>query len=253
MAATPMTIDELARRTGVTTRNIRAYQTRGLLRPPDVRGRRGLYGEEHVARLRLIRDMQAAGFNLQAIKRLLELVPAGAAEEAVRLERALLAPWVTEEAETVDASDLAARFPEAGEEDIRRAQELGLITPLGDGRVRIESPTLLRAGEEVLRLGVRPGEALEVLERVRAHAEGVAQVFVALFLERVWTPHVSDDPSAGLPRIREALERLRPIASSVLTATFQRVMAAEVEAAFGEQLARRAGGTSHGAVENIGP
>lgn len=238
-AESTMTIDELARRAGITTRNIRAYQTRGLLRPPDVRGRRGLYGEEHVARLRLIRDMQAAGFNLQAIKRLLEMVPAGAAEEAVRLERALLAPWVTEAPELVDQAELAARFPDAGEEEIRRAQELGLITPLEDGRVRIESPTLLRAGEEVVRLGVPPAEALEVLERVRRHAEGVARAFVSLFLERVWTPHVSDDPSAGLPRIREALERLRPIASSVLTTTFQRVMAAEVEAAVGDELARR--------------
>ncbi|HEX2031085.1 MAG TPA: MerR family transcriptional regulator [Actinomycetota bacterium] len=237
--ATHMTIDELARLTGTTTRNIRAYQTRGLLRPPDVRGRRGLYGEEHVARLRLIRDMQAAGFNLRAIKRLLELVPAGAAEEAVRLERALLAPWVTEEPEIVDGAELAARFPQAGEGDLRRARELGLITPLDDGRIRLESPTLLRAGEEVVRLGVPPAEALEVLETVRAHAEGVARAFVSLFLERVWEPHVADDPSSGIPRIREALERLRPIASSVLTATFQRVMAAEVEAAVGDQLTRR--------------
>lgn len=237
--ASAMTIDELARRTGVTTRNIRAYQSRGLLRGPEVRGRRGLYGEEHVARLRLIRDMQTAGFNLQAIKRLLELVPAGAAEEAVRLERALLAPWVTEEPEIVEAAELAERFPDAGEAEIRRAQELGIIAPLQDGRIRIDSPTLLRAGEQVVALGVPLSNALEVLSEVKTHAEGVARTFVALFLDNVWEPNVEEDPSAGLPRVREALERLRPLASSVLTVTFQRVMAAEIEAAFGEQLARR--------------
>jgi len=34
-----MTIGELARRTGMTIRNIRAHQTRGLLPPPEVQGR----------------------------------------------------------------------------------------------------------------------------------------------------------------------------------------------------------------------
>ena len=36
-----LTIDELAQRTGLTTRNIRAYQSRGLLPPPEVRVRTG--------------------------------------------------------------------------------------------------------------------------------------------------------------------------------------------------------------------
>ncbi|MFN8162573.1 MAG: MerR family transcriptional regulator [Solirubrobacterales bacterium] len=44
-----MTIGELARRTGMTIRNIRAHQTRGLLPPPEVHGRTGYYNEEHVA------------------------------------------------------------------------------------------------------------------------------------------------------------------------------------------------------------
>ena len=65
-----LTIDELAQRTGMTVRNIRAHQSRGLLPPPEVRARTGYYGPEHVARLRLIRDMQAGGFNLKAIERL---------------------------------------------------------------------------------------------------------------------------------------------------------------------------------------
>src|SRR5919109_631665 len=34
-----MTIDALARRTGMTVRNIRAHQSRGLVPPPDGRGR----------------------------------------------------------------------------------------------------------------------------------------------------------------------------------------------------------------------
>src|SRR3954463_4468114 len=67
---TELTIDELARRTGMTVRNIRAHQSRGLLPPPEVRGRTGYYGPDHVARLELIRELQSEGFNLEAIRRL---------------------------------------------------------------------------------------------------------------------------------------------------------------------------------------
>ena len=47
-------IDELARVSGVTVRNIRYYQDRGMLPPPSREGRVALYGETHLARLRLI-------------------------------------------------------------------------------------------------------------------------------------------------------------------------------------------------------
>ena len=56
-----MTIDELARRTGMTVRNIRAHQSRGLVPPPEVRGRTGYYGDEHLARIELIKELQADG------------------------------------------------------------------------------------------------------------------------------------------------------------------------------------------------
>ena len=43
----------------MSVRNIRNHQSRGLLPPPEVRARTGYYGPEHVARLRLIQEMQA--------------------------------------------------------------------------------------------------------------------------------------------------------------------------------------------------
>ena len=50
MAAQELTIDELAQRLGMTTRNIREYQALGLLPPPRKRGRSGYYGLDHIAR-----------------------------------------------------------------------------------------------------------------------------------------------------------------------------------------------------------
>lgn len=70
--AAELTIEQLAAQSGMSVRNIRAHQARGLLEPPEVRLRVGYYGPDHVIRLRLIRDLQDEGFNLAGIKRLLD-------------------------------------------------------------------------------------------------------------------------------------------------------------------------------------
>jgi DNA-binding transcriptional MerR regulator len=87
----------------MTVRNVRAHQSRGLLPPPEVRGRTGYYGAEHVARLELIRELQADGFNLELIRRLLE----SSGTAALRFTRALRAPFGEREAEVITAAELA--------------------------------------------------------------------------------------------------------------------------------------------------
>ena len=110
-----MTIRELAERTGMTVRNIRAHQTRGLLPPPVVRGRTGYYNEEHVARIALTREMQADGLNLEAIRRMLESGN-GAADEIFDFTRALRAPFEEEAPEIVEADELAEVWRKGVEE-----------------------------------------------------------------------------------------------------------------------------------------
>src|SRR5687767_1896058 len=67
-----LTVTDLASLVGMTPRNIRAYQSRGLLFPPQIHGRKARYTGAHVARLELIGSLQREGFTLAAIKRLLE-------------------------------------------------------------------------------------------------------------------------------------------------------------------------------------
>src|SRR3954454_13760807 len=111
-----MTIRELAERTGMTVRNIRAHQTRGLLPPPLVRGRTGYYNEEHAARIALTREMQADGLNLEAIRRVLESGD-GAATEIFDFTRALRAPFEDEAPEIVEAAELASVWDNGGTPD----------------------------------------------------------------------------------------------------------------------------------------
>ena len=238
-----LTIEQLAAQTGMTVRNIRAHQSRGLLPPPTIRGRTGFYGDEHLLRLRLIAEMQADGFNLKAIDRLLAGTGAGAAEELLGFKRALTAPFEQEEPEFLDEADITARFGEAPDGKLlAKSIKLGLLVPVGEGRYEVPSPTLLSAGEELARSGVPPEAAIRVLEQLNRHSEGVAEAFVRLFLEQLWRPfEAAGRPEERLPDVRQALERVRPLASEALLAVFQRKMTQAVEQAFGRELERGAG------------
>ncbi|WP_422770112.1 MerR family transcriptional regulator [Plantactinospora sp. WMMC1484] len=65
------TIDGLARLVGMSPRNIRAHQARGLLPPPTRYGRTAYYSAAHVRRLASITSLQRQGFNLVAIEAML--------------------------------------------------------------------------------------------------------------------------------------------------------------------------------------
>lgn len=234
-----MTIDALAGATGMTVRNIRAHQSRGLLPPPEVRARTGYYGPDHVARLQLIQELQGNGYNLAAIAHLLESSD-GSAEEVLGFARDLLAPFETEQPEVIDAAELVDRFGVAEPKLLARAEKLGLLVPLGEDRWEVPSPLLFAAGEAVLELGVPLERALDTLEQVNRSAEKVTETFVRLFMEQVWKPFDrAGQPDEEWPHVRAALERLRPLASEALVAVFQQRMTRGVERAFGRELEKR--------------
>lgn len=225
-----VTIDELARETGMTVRNIRAHQSRGLLPPPQVRARTGYYGPEHAARLKLIQDLQADGFNLKAIERLIT-ASNGASEQVLEFGRAVLAAFAEEEPELTTLAELETRLGNADEKAIRKAERLALIRPLGDGRYEVPSPTLLRAGEELASMGVPPMHALAVAEQVQRHTRAIAESFVRLFVDDVAGGEL--DPGKRSPQewaaLSDALARLRPLAIEAVRAAFQQTMTSAIE------------------------
>jgi DNA-binding transcriptional MerR regulator len=244
-----LTIDELARETGMTVRNIRAHQSRGLIPPPEVRGRTGFYGDEHVKRLRLVRELQADGLNLRAIERLMSSQQAG--DELIDLRALLLQPFETERPEVIAADELARRFgagtdgPDPGA--LARAEKLGIVVRIDDERFEVPSPTLLQAGEQLVALGIPLDTALGVVERVQRNAESVARTFTDVFAEGVWRPfEEAGMPEEQWPQVLEALQRLRPLASEALLAVFRPAMTKATEAAFARQLAGRGSRGGHG-------
>jgi DNA-binding transcriptional MerR regulator len=237
-----MTIGELARRTGMTIRNIRAHQTRGLLPPPEVQGRTGYYNEEHVARIELTREMQAEGLNLEAIRRVLEST-GGSSKEMVDFARAVRAPFEDETPEIFSAKDFAAEWgvETVDEKLLKRAEKLGALRVLPGGQVEVISPRLHRAAARMIEFGISPEAAVAVAAKLHEHADAVARVYVDLFTEKIWEPFdQAGRPEEDWHKVLEALEALRPLASDALLAMFQITMGEETEKA-AEQTLRNAG------------
>jgi hypothetical protein len=119
---------------------------------------------------------------------------------------------------------------------------------VGDGRIEILSPRLHRAGLELAELGVPAEVGLEVAAQVRTHARRVARVFIELFMDSVWKPfNRAGRPEEEWPKVRDALERLRPLASEAFLAIFQQVMSEAVEQAAGRELQRELSAPEGGA------
>jgi DNA-binding transcriptional MerR regulator len=238
-----MTIRELAERTGMTVRNIRAHQTRGLLPPPVVRGRTGYYNEQHVARIALTREMQADGLNLEAIRRVFETSD-GSAAQIFDFTRALRLPFEDETPEIYEREEFAASWGASDVDPalIRRGEELGALRALPDGRIEVISPRLQQAAVELAELGVGAAAAIATAEKLRGHADGAARIFVDIFVKEIWEPFDrAGRPEEDWPRIREALERMRPLAAQGLLAVFQIAMAEAAEKASERTLRLAAG------------
>lgn len=234
-----LTIEQLAHQTGMSVRNIRNHQSRGLLPPPDVRARIGYYGTEHVDRLRLIQEMQAEGFKLSAIERLIGEHGVDA-DRFVGLRQAVTAPLAAETPEVLTREELTERFGTEDDKLLAKAQKLGLLIALGDERFEAPSPALLRAAEDVLGRGIPLSAALAAIEKLSRNSKASARAFVRLFLDELWKPFdEAGRPEERWPEITEAIEQLRPLASEALNATFRLTLTEEIEKAFGEVLERR--------------
>jgi hypothetical protein len=101
-----------------------------------------------------------------------------------------------------------------------------------------------QAAVELAELGVGPEAAIEIAEKLRRNADGVARNFVDLFVDEIWKPFdEAGRPEQDWPRIRETLERMRPLAAQGLLAVFQIAMAEATEKA-SERTLRLAAGKS---------
>lgn len=230
---TLLTLDELTERVGLTVRNVRFYTSRGLVPKPVRRGRSGYYTADHVARLELVRELQALGFTLAAIEKYVAGIPSDATPEDIALHRTMLTPWNTDTPVVLSRADLDKRAGRTlSEEDITTLKALGVVFPLRNGyQVAL---THLGVGLGLLDLGY-PVEAAVAAEEIFAtHGRQLADELRELFRTQVW-PAYRD---SGVPpeRIQEVVQKIKPLSIVSLVGAYESAM----DEAKREGIARRA-------------
>ncbi|MGH3550894.1 MAG: MerR family transcriptional regulator [Pseudonocardiaceae bacterium] len=217
-----LTIAELAARTGISVRTIRFYTGLGLIPPPVVHGRLGLYDECHAARLQLIRDLQELGFTLAAIEGYLARIPLDRSPEDLALHRALLAPWLPEEPETVSRAELDTRAGRILDDDeLVQLATLGVIHSDG-GAWTLTSPEMLSYGLSLLGTEMDFTVQLASAQIIEAHTSALATELVALFHNTVLREYRERGrPPELRDRLIALLERLKRVTVDGVVTNFQ--------------------------------
>ena len=146
-------VDELARRAGLPVRTIREYQTLGVLPAPRRRGRVGIYGPVHLARLELIGRLQARGYSLAGIRDLLGAWRDGAdLGEVLGLDPDQLV-HLDEPGVPATLDQLAAAAPSLVPDRLDELLATGAVEACGPDRYCIPSPSLLQLAIDALGAG----------------------------------------------------------------------------------------------------
>jgi DNA-binding transcriptional MerR regulator len=227
-----MTIEQLAAAADLPFTTIRMYQHKGLLPPPERRGRVGYYGPAHRARLELIASLQERGYSLAAIKDLVDTWQEGRSLTQVLGLEASAASALAGPAELrLRPDELAARFVgiDLDAAAMQRAYALDLVAFEGD-TVVVRDPVFLDVGTALARMGVPVSEILDEYEHLHGVSADLAARFTALFERDLWAPFVAAGmPADELGPLTGALAELGPMAEQIVLASLRRAIAQQAE------------------------
>ncbi|CAN5716029.1 hypothetical protein BH20ACT2_BH20ACT2_04380 [soil metagenome] len=182
--APELTVDQLATRAGLPVRTIREYQTTGLLPGPERRGRIGIYGATHLARLALIGRLQDRGYSLAGIRDLVSSWSDGAdLGEILGLEADQLV-HLDEPGAPTTLDQLVALLPALIPDRLDELLAAGIIEVCGPDRYCVPSPSLLQLTLDALAAGYEPDRVLELLGTIRNATAAIASASVELLTDR---------------------------------------------------------------------
>ncbi|MBV8762825.1 MAG: MerR family transcriptional regulator [Deltaproteobacteria bacterium] len=221
--AEQLTIDQLASASGVPSRTIRFYQSRGALMNPEIRGRVAYYGKPHVERLKLIAQLQDRGLRIDAIGDLMKRIDRGEVDlaEWLGVEEQVQAPWALDHARTVTEAEL---YELAGSRrpgllaDLQRAH---IIERKGDVFL-LGSPALLAIAVKLEAVGIDLETATEASKILRKHLGRAVGDLVDMFVHRIEEGHVPIDNASKL------FETFRVVGVESVRVLFAREMEGEL-------------------------
>lgn len=241
-------IDDLARAAGMTTRNVRAYQDRGLLPAPRRSGRVALYDDAHLARLKLIASMLGRGYTTAHIAEMLGAWESGQDLAAVLgLEEALGSPWGDDRPATMSTDEVRALAGDTASLD--RLVALGLVTVNGT-KALVRRPQLLEAFAELRGFGMATTTVLDLYEQVQPSIDEISRRLVLTAAEHIastkgprWVP-AGDE----IGELTALLARFRQLS----TTSVQQSLAASMERTVEEVLGAYVAQLSESAEKNAG-
>lgn len=234
------TVDDLARLSHTTVRNIRAYQDRGVLPSPEKRGRLGVYNKKHLARMRVINNLLDRGFTLNNINELLDAWEDGRElNEVLGLEAAITSSFSDETPQRYTMPQLVKLFglKTINPEFLKKASDLGLIERDGTGMI-VNSPKLIEAAAEMTKIGIDMIELIEILRMMRGNVTRVADALVELAVGQLDKFDLGELPSDDeIRQLSELIWHLRPLAHIAIQSEAERALERSANKFLGDRMA----------------
>jgi DNA-binding transcriptional MerR regulator len=221
------TVDELASEAGVPVRRVRFYAGKRLLPPPRLQGRVGLYDDGHLARLRLVGELQDAGYTLAAIEDFLAGIPAGADADTVELFGTLASPSTPGAERHLTREELQVELDcTLRDDDVRSLLAAKVLGHAGDG-VFVVTEAQLGYCRRMLQLGAPLDALVEAGAIIEHHVGSLAAELQTVFRTRI--VKAFDDPEGGdRAQLRALADALRPLTIQALVSTYHAALEREV-------------------------
>ncbi len=237
-------IDDLARAAGTTTRNVRAYQERGLLPPPVGKdGRASIYGDVHLERLRLIDALLQRGFTTAHIGDFITSWETGKdLSEILGLQHAVTAPWAPEETFEVSRELIGTILGTDSDELVQRLCEMKLVRIDGD-TVTFTDTQLLASFAELHEYGLELRTLIEIYAKVADRIDDITGILITAAKEHIvdehgpgWLPETSTE----IADTTTMLEKMRELAVASVHSTLARSLDVTLRRELGDYLATAA-------------
>jgi DNA-binding transcriptional MerR regulator len=210
-------VTEIARAAGLSVDTVRFYQTRGLLPLPARRGRKAVYDESHLERIKLVRQMADRGLSLKAIALVLER---GEPDS----DRALLLALEEENPEPVLTTEQLAERLGVPSALVRSIETTGLAGDSEEENHRYSPGDLAAAGAalKLLEHGFPLTRLLALAVRHDRATRRTVDAAIDLFDEHVRkrSGGETNDPDA----VARAFKEILPVVTGLVAHHFQRVL-----------------------------
>lgn len=216
------TIDQLAAATGVSSRTIRFYQSKGALPPPQRRGRKAYYGEPHVQRLELIAKLQDRGLQIRAIRNLCERLDSGQAslEGWLGFEAQLRSPWSGDSPQLLSEEEMQTRLAGRPAGLLGALLHANLVERQLD-RYLVRSPALFTMALTLEENGIGMDAARQASQILTRHLSKAAAELSRYFNEEVEMRGVDEE---GPEALGQLVQNLGPVALDAAKVIFAREM-----------------------------